>query len=350
VRLFCIIPAYRAAGTVVDVVRQALEFADEVVVVDDGCPERSGAAVNDAYRGNAAVHVLQRESNGGVGAAMKTGIEFCLDRDADVIVKLDADGQMDTSFIPVIRDLFEADPSLVCIKGNRFFDSSVVRLMPRRRLFGNAILSLLAKFASGYWNVIDPTNGYVAFNASLLSLLPWRSFADTYFFEISVLCELGLKRLPILELEMPTIYTSAPSSLSIPRILWDFPRRLLHLIVRRILLQYFIFDVNLGSVYLILGTLLLLAGGGWGIYQWTVSFITDVPRSTGTVMLAVLPFLMGFQLVLNALMYDVQFAQKTSHELLVNLYRRFPALPRERTSERSKKAATVARMPRPNVR
>ncbi len=325
-RLFCVIPAFRAESTIVEVVAAALEHADVVVVVDDACPQRSGAAATAAYGGNPAVRVVVRERNGGVGAAMKTGIEYAIDQGADAIVKFDADGQMDPSFIPVIRDLLSADPSLVCVKGNRFFDSSVVRKMPKRRLFGNAVLSLLAKFASGYWNVIDPTNGYLAFNAGLLAMLPWRDFANSYFFEISVLCELGLKRLPILELEMPTIYTSAPSSLSIPRVLVDFPPKLLRLTLRRVLLQYFVFDVNLGSIYLLSGLALLAAGTAWGGYQWVDSYLTGIPRSTGTVMLAVLPFLMGFQLVLNALMYDVQFAQRTSHELLIDLRRRFPSI------------------------
>jgi dolichol-phosphate mannosyltransferase len=317
--LACVIPAYRASGSVVRVVAEALEHANLVVVVDDACPEHSGAIVEQAYRGADAVHVIARESNGGVGAAVKTGIAYALERGADVIVKLDADGQMDASFIPVIRDLLAADPSLVCVKGNRFFDSSALEHMPKTRLLGNSALSLLAKFASGYWNIIDPTNGYLAFNAGLLALLPWRKFDDSYFFEISVLCELGLRRLPLLELEMPAIYSGARSSLSIPRVLWDFPFKLVRLTLRRILLQYFVFDVNLGSIYLLLGVLLMLGGAAWGGYQWALSLITRVDRSTGTVMLAVLPFLMGFQLILNALMYDVQFAQRTAHELLVNV-------------------------------
>jgi dolichol-phosphate mannosyltransferase len=329
-RVFCVIPSYRAAETIVSVVTQALEHADEVVVVDDGCPERSGARAAEAFRHVETVHVLYHACNGGVGAAVKTGIGFALAHGADIVVKLDADGQMDPSFIPVIRDLFAADPSLVCIKGNRFFDASVIRRMPRRRLFGNAVLSLLAKFASGYWNIIDPTNGYLAFNAPLLALLPWESFANSYFFEMSVLCELGLKRLPVLELEMPTIYNGARSSLSIPRVLWTFPWRLLRLMLRRLVVQYFVFDVNLGSIYLVVGTLLMLGGAAWGIDQWIASSVTQEPRSTGTVMLAVLPFLMGFQLLLNALMYDVQFAQRTSHELLVNVQRRFPTLAKHR--------------------
>jgi dolichol-phosphate mannosyltransferase len=327
-RLFCIVPAYRAADTVVDVVASALVHADEVIVVDDGCPQHSGDRVRAAYAGNASVLVIDRERNGGVGAAVKTGIGAALERGADFIVKIDADGQMDSSFIATIRELFAEDPALVCIKGNRFFDSSILQEMPKRRLFGNAGLSLLAKFASGYWNIADPANGYLAFNTKLLRLLPWQSFADSYFFETSVLCELGLKQVPILELEMPTIYTSAPSSLSIPRVALDFPMRLLRLTLRRIFLQYFVFDVNLGSVYIVFGTLLLLFGSVFGGYQWIDSIVTGIARSTGTVMVAVLPFLMGFQLILNALMYDVQFAQRTSHELLLNVYRRFPKPPR----------------------
>jgi len=181
------------------------------------------------------------------------------------------------------------------------------------------VLSLMAKFASGYWNTIDPTNGFVAFRAPLLALLPWRDFADSYFFEMSVLCELGLRRLPLVELEMPTIYTAAPSSLSIGRVILDFPPKLFKLTLRRLLLQYFVFDVNIGSLYAVVGSLLLLFSVVFGGYEWIESYVTNVGRATGTVMLVVLTFLMGFQLLLNALMCDMQFSRGTRHELLVNV-------------------------------
>ena len=304
------------------VVRQALDYADVVIVVDDACPDGSGARVREAFGDQTRVRVLTRAHNGGVGAAVKTGVGHALEHGADVIVKIDADGQMDCSFIPIIRTLFSENPALVCVKGNRFLDASVLKKMPTIRLVGNAMLSLFSKFASGYWNIIDPTNGYLAFNARILTMLPWQAFADSYFFEISVLCELGLKRLPILELEMPTIYTEVPSSLSIRRVAFEFPPRLLRLIARRILLQYFVFDINLASVYLTIGTLLLAFGLVFGGYEWVISWMTGVARPLGTVMLATVPFLMGFQLFLNALMHDVQFAPKTSHELLLDVLRR----------------------------
>jgi glycosyltransferase involved in cell wall biosynthesis len=318
-RTYCVIPSFRAAATIVAVVDSALRYVDAVVVVDDACPERSGAVARAAYASNPAVVVIDRESNGGVGAAMKTGIGYALDAGAEIIVKIDADGQMDPSFIPIIQGLFRDDPTLVAVKGNRFFQAQILEAMPKARLFGNAVLSIMAKFASGYWNTIDPNNGYLAFRGPLLAMLPWRDFADSYFFEMSVLCELGLRRLPLVELEMPTIYTSAPSSLSIGRVILDFPPRLLRLTLRRWLLQYFVFDVNLASLYAVFGSLLLLFSIVFGAYEWVESYVTHVGRATGTVMLVVLTFLMGFQLLLNALMCDVQFSRGTRHELMVNV-------------------------------
>jgi glycosyltransferase involved in cell wall biosynthesis len=247
---------------------------------------------------------------------MKTGIEKALGLEADIIVKLDADGQMDPSYIPGMVQLFEGDPTLAYVKGNRFFDSDVLSRMPMIRLFGNSCLSLMAKFASGYWNILDPTNGYLAFSGRLLPAVGWQRFADCYFFEISALCEFGLKRATIAEMAMETIYGQEPSSLSISRTLFRFPPRLAWLFLRRLVLQYYLFDVNLGSIYILLGLALSGFGGGLAAFEWVQSALSGVPRTTGTVMLAVLPFLMGFQLLLNALLFDVQFGAKSSRDVL----------------------------------
>ncbi len=330
-RICCVIPTYRASHTIVAVVQQALLYADTVIVVDDACPESSGTLVASAFDGHPNVRVIMRELNGGVGAATKSGIGAALEWDADIIIKLDADGQMDASHIEDIRALFLEDAAIAFVKGNRFFDASVLQKMPKVRFAGNAVLSLLSKWASGYWNIIDPTNGYLAFNADVLDALDWQTFADSYFFELSVLCEIGLKRLPVVEVEMPTIYTSAPSSLSLPRVMFEFPPRLFKRLLRRALLQYFVFDVNLGTIYFLFGCMLALFGVTFGGYEWLQTIITQQPRTTGTVMLAVLPTLMGFQLLLNALMYDVQFSTRTRQELKVHRGRRMPARDRKHT-------------------
>ena len=154
--------------------------------------------------------------------------------------------------------------------------------MPAMRLFGNSLLSLFSKFASGYWNILDPTNGYLAFNGRLLPAINWKSLADGYFFEISALCELGLKRATIAEMEMETIYGQESSSLSIPRTAFAFPPKLAKLFLRRLLLQYFIFDINLGSLYILLGLTLSGFGAGFAAFEWIQSITTGIPRTTGT--------------------------------------------------------------------
>jgi glycosyltransferase involved in cell wall biosynthesis len=85
---------------------------------------------------------------------------------ADIIVKIDGDGQMDPSLIsefvaPIVAG--EADYT----KGNRFFDLEEIRAMPKIRLFGNAVLSFMTKLSSGYWDLFDPTNGYTAIHADV---------------------------------------------------------------------------------------------------------------------------------------------------------------------------------------
>jgi dolichol-phosphate mannosyltransferase len=307
----CVIPTYKARATVCAVVRGALEYADFVVVVDDACPQRSGEAVEAEFKGSASVIVVRHDANRGVGGATKTGFGAALELGADIVVKIDADNQMDAAYIPHIAEVFAADPALEFVKGNRFIDMNLLKAMPKRRLFGNSVLSLLLKLSSGYWNVIDPTNGYLAFRASKLRQLPWRDLSDRYFFEGHVLCMLGMKKSRIAEMEMPAIYGGEMSSLSITKVLIEFPPKLLKLCLKRVLFQYFVYDVNLGSLYLFFGLLLAAGGGLFGAYQWAESIITGVPRTTGTVMVAVITLLMGFQLLLNALMHDVQFGARS---------------------------------------
>jgi dolichol-phosphate mannosyltransferase len=312
--LCCVVPVYRARATLAAVIAGILPYADRVIVVDDACPESSCEALQAAFGAHPNVEVVTRERNGGVGAAMKSGLERALECGADIIVKIDADGQMDPSYLPEIARIFAEHPEIGYIKGNRFVSETLADRMPAVRLFGNAMLSLFVKLCSGYWNLLDPTNGYVAFNAAMLRELPYQQFADSYFFEISVLGALGLRQVPVAELEMPAIYGTERSSLAIHRVLLEFPRKLLALTLRRVWLQYFLFDVNLGSLYIVFGALLTIAGLVLGGAEWIITLQTGHARTAGTVMLAVIPILLGIQLLSNALMYDVQFMPKVIRE------------------------------------
>jgi dolichol-phosphate mannosyltransferase len=306
-RIAAVLPTFRAQATIRTVVERALEVADLVIVVDDACPEHSSDLVLDGER----VVVLRHEVNQGVGGATKTGIREALRRGAEFIVKIDSDDQMDVSYVPSMIALLERYAEIDLVKGNRFADAATLHTMPPARLIGNAGLTLLVKFSSGYWTIVDPTNGFIAARAHALRRIGLERLNDRYFFEIDLLCEFGLGRRTIAEMEMPAIYAGEHSSLSIPRVLFEFPPRLLSRFVRRLIVNYAIVEINVGTLCAAIGFPLLLFGIFFGGHEWLISSESGIPRTPGTVILALLLFMIGFQLSLQALLYDVQFSTRT---------------------------------------
>jgi dolichol-phosphate mannosyltransferase len=303
-----VVPTYRARATIGSVVNRALEVVDRVVVVDDACPDDSGTLVEGI---DPRVTVVRRRSNGGVGAATKTGIAHAIDLGATFIVKIDSDDQMDPSYVPQMVAVLARHNEIDLVKGNRFADSATVRTMPTARLIGNAGLTFLVKFSTGYWTLVDPTNGFIALRADTLRRADLERLADRYFFEIDLLCLLGLRRRVVAELEMPAIYGGEHSSLSVGHVLLSFPLRLLGRFLRRVLVNYLIVEINLGTLCGAIGIPLLTIGTAFGSAEWAHSLASGVPRPTGTIVLALLLFIVGFQLSLQALFYDVQFSTRT---------------------------------------
>lgn len=307
-KAIAVIPAYRARATLGDVVEECLGVVDHVVVVDDACPENCSATL--ASSNQPRVTIVRRGQNGGVGAATKDGIAEALRLGADIIVKVDADGQMDTRFVPHMIEFLASQPEVDLVKGNRFADPRTLQRMPAARLIGNAGLTFLVKFSSGYWTIVDPTNGFIAVRANALRRMNLDALADRYFFEIDLLCAFGLARRAIAEMEMPAIYGKETSSLSIGRAFISFPGRLLSRFIKRLLVNYFIVEINVGTICAVFGFPLLLAGIIFGSHEWLLSRALG-PRPTGIIILALLLFMLGFQLSMQALFYDVQFSTRT---------------------------------------
>jgi dolichol-phosphate mannosyltransferase len=96
------------------------------------------------------------------------GYRAAMSNGADILVKVDGDGQISPRLIPLlIAPLLRGEADYA--KGNRFYSIYNIRQMPRTRLFGNAVLSFLTKLSSGYWSIFDPTNGFTAVHVAALS-------------------------------------------------------------------------------------------------------------------------------------------------------------------------------------
>jgi len=297
-----VIPAYRAAATILPVIAAIGPEIDLIVVVDDRCPE--GTALTVANRcSDPRVIALMHDQNQGVGGAFLTGMRYAIERGADVIVKIDADGQMDPAQVPaLIHPILSGQADYV--KGDRFFFLTNSTGMPRARLFGNLVLSFLAKLSTGYWTMMDPTNGFFAIHARVAELLDDERIAKRFFFETDLLFHLGLIRAKVVEFPMRAHYGNEVSNLRISHELAPFLAGHIRNTVRRVLYRYFFRDVSLASIQLVAGTALFGFGLVFGLYHWWAA-PPDQLVPTGTIMIAALTFLIGFQLLLSFLNYDI---------------------------------------------
>jgi dolichol-phosphate mannosyltransferase len=309
-RVAVVIPCFRAGATVERVIGRIGPGVDRIYAVDDNCPDGSGARIEGLA--DPRLVVLRNDRNLGVGGAVKRGYAAALRDRADVIVKLDADGQMDPAFIPFLTAPILAGRADYA-KGNRFALSRHMppasdpagRGMPPVRRLGNSLLSFLHKGVTGYWNIVDPTNGYTAIHRRALESLDLERVADCYFFETDMLFQLNLVDAVVQDVPLPARYCGEVSSLRVRRVALRFPRLALSRFCRRVAVKYFLEDFNVASLEMLLGLPLILLGSGYGLYHWREALASGVPSSAGTVMLAALPIMIGFQLLLSAVSYDV---------------------------------------------
>jgi len=309
INIAVVIPAYRVEKEIQAVLTTLPDYIQNIIVVDDCSPDRTSQIVTAAAQDDKRIHLLRHTRNQGVGGAMVTGFREALKLGAQVIAKVDGDGQMDTTYLPaLIAPLVHGEADYT--KGNRFRDFQALRQMPWIRRTGNMALSFLSKAATGYWNCFDPTNGFIAIRSEVLQQLPLDKIDRTYFFETSMLSHLYLLGACVRDIAMPARYQMEISSLSIKRVLVEFPFKLLHTFLRRLILKNYIYDFSMASVYLTVGLPLLLFGLIFGIYKWVYYAGLGVPAPTGTVMLPTLSVILGIQVLLSAIAIDLQSVPK----------------------------------------
>lgn len=298
-----VIPSYKVTRHVLGVIAGIGPEVSRIYVVDDKCPDGSGKLVREQCA-DPRVTVLEHEVNQGVGGAVITGYRAALADGARVIVKVDGDGQMNPALIPdFVAPLLAGEADYA--KGNRFFDLEQIRAMPPVRLFGNAVLSLLNKVSSGYWDLFDPTNGYTAIHADAARHLPFDKLSRRYFFESDMLFRLNTLGAVVVDVPMDAQYGDEVSNLKVSRVATEFAAKHVRNFTKRLFYNYYLRSMSLASIELPLGLALLAFGSVYGVLHWLSSARHDAVTPAGTVMLAALPVIMGVQLILAFLAYDI---------------------------------------------
>ena len=302
-----VIPAYKAAETITGVIQTMPACVDHIIVVNDASPDNLDVVVKGIAAKDSRVIYLEHTKNTGVGGAMITGFKKAKDLKLNYIAKIDADGQMDpeqlSSFL-YVAEHYECD----YVKANRFGRLHSIENMPKIRLFGNIALSFLTKFSSGYWNVFDPQNGYVMISADTLDQIPLDHIDRSYFFENSMLIHLNILNARIGEIYIPAIYANETSSLAISKTLFTFPRKLLAGLCYRMYQKYILRSLSPVALLSAIGISMLTFGGIWSALAWNASIQSGTPATSGTVIIGLMPILMGWTALLQALVIDMQAA------------------------------------------
>lgn len=302
-KVAAIIPCYKVKGHILEVIDSIGEGVSAIYVVDDCCPESTGQFITENCQ-DIRVKVIFHEQNQGVGGAVASGYNAALADGMDIFVKIDGDGQMDPSLIKYfIRPIINGEADYT--KGNRFYDIDALRPMPKVRLFGNAVLSFITKFSSGYYSTFDPTNGYTAISAVAIRRLPLSKLSKRYFFESDILFRLNIIGAKVVDIPMGAVYGDEVSNLHINKIIFPFLKGNITNFFKRIFYNYFLRGFSIASLELVLGMLFSLFGILYGSVMWYDSIKTQMPASSGTVMLAALPIILGVQFLLSFIQADI---------------------------------------------
>jgi dolichol-phosphate mannosyltransferase len=301
-KICVILPAHNEAELIGGVIKSLPEWVSAIVVVDDVSSDGTCAVVERLN--DPRVTLVRHTENTGVGGAMATGYKAALELGCDILVKMDADGQMAPSDLPrLVRPLVNGTAEYT--KGNRFYVVNANRSMPRTRKFGSFILTFMTKMASGYWHVFDSQCGFTAMQAHLLKMVDLDAIAKDYFFENDMLIWLNTVDARVVDVPIKTLYGEEVSDVRISKVMWSFPPRLVRGWFFRVARKYLLMDFGAIGALGIFGTVLAIFGATFGTYHLILSNLTGIVSTTGTVMIAVLPLIVGIQCLLQAFLMEV---------------------------------------------
>ena len=310
IKIAVVMPAYRSKEHIGDVLSKIPELVNQVFVIDDACPEQTGKFVEENFP-KKKIEVVYNQKNLGVGGAVIVGLRRALETDADVIVKVDSDGQMNPEDIPrLVAPVVSGDSDYA--KGNRFNSLDDLQEMPKTRIFGNAVLSLMSKVSTGYWSITDPTNGFFAISRGALENINLEKLRQRWFFESDILFRLSIIRAVVADVPIRAKYANEKSNLKIRKVIFEFIHRHNVNFLKRLFYVYYLREWSVVSFEFPAALILFFGGIGLGVNFWSVSASTGQATTVGQVMLAVLPITLGFQLFLSVLSLDVSNEPKQS--------------------------------------
>lgn len=300
-----VVPAYNEGALITQTLESVPGFIDHVFVVDDGSEDKTSEKANSV--GDGRVQIVRHDVNRGVGAAIVSGYQAAIEGGCDLVAVMAGDHQMDSKYLARLLDPL-VDGRADYSKGNRLL-SSRRKGMPGFRLFGNSLLSFLTKVASGYWDVMDPQNGYAATTREVLEALPLDRVYPRYGYPNDMLVKLNAYGFRVVDVVMPPRYGDEKSKIKIwsyiPSVSWLLIKGFFWRMKEKHVLQSF----HPLVLFYALGLTLLPLGVLSGFYMLYLRL------STGgiTAASAIIPMFLlitGLQSLFFAMLFDMQSTKK----------------------------------------
>lgn len=211
-----VVRAYNEEKFIASVINSIPDFVDNIYVANDASTDNTPNIISELSKYDSRLIQINRPVRGGVGAATISGFEKALCDNNEIVVIIDGDGQMDPTMIDQFLDPLISDKADY-VKGNRLSSREHKEEMPAWRAFGNSILTILNRIASGYWNISDPQNGYAAITKNTLVKLDLDKINKGFAYENDILVKLNVIGAKVMDIPHPAVYRNQNSKISYPQ-------------------------------------------------------------------------------------------------------------------------------------
>ena len=311
-RIAVVVPAYNEEELIGEVLDGIPDYVAKVYAVNDGSSDRTGEIIEDYARRDPRVVPIHHSPNRGVGAAITSGYKRAIEDGMDIAAVMAGDNQMDPAYLPALLDpIVEGRADYT--KGNRLINEAYRKGMPAWRSFGNSILTFLTKIASGYWQMMDPQNGYTAISVKALAELPLDSIYQGYGYCNNLLVWLNIHNMTVRDVAIPARYGREKSKIRYSTYIPRVSRLLLSNFLFRLKTKYIQMGFHPLAFFYAAGAVLTPIGMIGGLVALWEKFVMGYPVLFVHGVLSFLVFMMGMQFLLFAMLFDMQANSAGSH-------------------------------------
>lgn len=300
-----VVPCFNEESQIGKVMATMPDLVDHVVIINDKSTDRTADMIRGLMEKDSRIVFIDHEENQGVGGAIASGYKWARDNGVDMAVVMAGDAQMDPADMPALLDPV-VEEGVNYTKGNRLIWPRAQELIPPVRYFGNSVLSLMTKVASGYWHVSDSQTGYTVIDAEALKRIHWDRMYKRYGQPNDLLVSLNIEKMRVRDVPIRPVYgVGEQSGIKVSKVINKISGVLARGFLRRMHEKYIVRDFHplvlfyaIGALQGVLGLLFLIR------VIWVMA--TGDPAPIASLIIMMFMFSMGMQALLFAMLFDME--------------------------------------------